>query len=143
MLHDDNFVTVDIGGGSTEFCFVKNGKIEKSISLNIGTVRIKELYFNKDDMAGAKKVILDDLKKIFELDIEIPSKVVGIGGSIRALSKIIMTKNDYPLDILHGYTYSIKDELSLLNKITNAQHMDELKELGVKKDRFDTICITM
>ena len=50
-----------------------------------------------------------------------------------------MTKNDYPLDILHGYTYSIKDELSLLNKITNAQHMDELKELGVKKDRFDTI----
>ena len=74
-----------------------------------------------------------DLKKIFELDIEIPSKVVGIGGSIRALSKIIMTKNDYPLDILHGYTYSIKDELSLLNKITNAQHMDELKELGVKK----------
>ena len=93
LLHDDNFVTVDIGGGSTEFCFVKNGKIEKSISLNIGTVRIKELYFNKDDMAGAKKVILDDLKKIFELDIKIPSKVVGIGGSIRALSKIIMTKN--------------------------------------------------
>ena len=139
LLHDDNFVTVDIGGGSTEFCFVKNGKIEKSISLNIGTVRIKELYFNKDDMDGAKKVILDDLKKIFELDIEIPSKVVGIGGSIRALSKIIMTKNDYPLDILHGYTYSIKDELSLLNKITNAQHIDELKELGVKKDRFDTI----
>ena len=139
LLHEKDFVTMDIGGGSTEFSFVKNGKIEKSISLNIGTVRIKELYFNKNDMQGAKKFILDDLEKIFNLGIEIPSKVVGIGGSIRALSKIIMTNNKYPLDILHGYTYSLKDELSLLNEIANSQDNDELNELGVKKDRFDTI----
>ena len=139
LLHDDTFVTVDIGGGSTEFCFVKNGKIEKSISLNIGTVRIKELYFNKDNIEGAKKYILDDLKKISHLGIEIPKKVVGIGGSIRALSKMIMTNNDYPLDILHGYTYSAKKEVSLFGKILDARNNDELKSLGVKKDRFDTI----
>lgn len=139
LLHDDTFVTVDIGGGSTEFCFVKNGKIEKSISLNIGTVRIKELYFNKDNIEGAKKYILDDLKKISDLGIEIPKKVVGIGGSIRALSKMIMTNNDYPLDILHGYTYGVKKEITLFQKILEARNNDELKSLGVKKDRFDTI----
>jgi exopolyphosphatase/guanosine-5'-triphosphate,3'-diphosphate pyrophosphatase len=139
LLHDDTFVTVDIGGGSTEFSFVKNGKIEKSISLNIGTVRIKELYFNKDDIEGARKVILDNLKKIFDLGIEIPSKVVGIGGSIRAVSKIIMEKNNYPLDILHGYTYNVKNENTLFNKIINARNNDDLKSIGVKKDRFDTI----
>jgi exopolyphosphatase/guanosine-5'-triphosphate,3'-diphosphate pyrophosphatase len=139
LLHDDTFVTVDIGGGSTEFCFIKNGKIEKSISLNIGTVRIKELYFNKDDIDGAKKNILDNLKKILTSDVEIPKRVVGIGGSIRALSKMIMVKNDYPLDILHGFTYNAKKELSLLEKIVVARNNDELKSLGVKKDRFDTI----
>ncbi|MBP7741956.1 MAG: Ppx/GppA family phosphatase [Aliarcobacter sp.] len=139
LLHERDFVTVDIGGGSTEFSFVKNGKIEKSISLNIGTVRIKELYFNKNDIEGARKFILDDLKKIFDLSIEIPKKVVGIGGSIRSLSKIIMTKNQYPLDILHGYTYNVNQELALFNKIEDAQNNEELKELGVKKDRFDTI----
>ncbi len=139
LLHDDTFVTVDIGGGSTEFSFVKNGKIEKSISLNIGTVRIKELYFNKEDIEGARKVILDNLKKIFDLGIEIPSKVVGIGGSIRAVSKIIMEKNNYPLDILHGYTYNVKNENTLFNKIINARNNDDLKSIGVKKDRFDTI----
>lgn len=139
LLHDDTFVTVDIGGGSTEFCFVKNGKIEKSISLNIGTVRIKELYFNKEDIDGAKKNILDNLKSIFNLDVEIPKKVVGIGGSIRALSKMIMTNNEYPLDILHGYTYQVKKEISLFEKIIQARNSDELKSLGVKKDRFDTI----
>ena len=139
LLHDDTFVTVDIGGGSTEFSFVKNGKIEKSISLNIGTVRIKELYFNKDNIDGAKKYILDNLQKIFDLGIEIPKKVVGIGGSIRALSKMIMTNNNYPLDILHGYNYCVKEEIFLFKKIVEARNNDDLKSFGVKKDRFDTI----
>ncbi|MCT7650584.1 Ppx/GppA family phosphatase [Aliarcobacter butzleri] len=139
LLHDDTFVTVDIGGGSTEFCFVKNGKIEKSISLNIGTVRIKELYFNKNNIEGAKKYILDSLEKIFKLDVEIPKKVVGIGGSIRALSKLIMAKNQYPLDILHGYTYEVKNEIALLNRISKAKNCEDLKSFGIKKDRFDTI----
>jgi exopolyphosphatase / guanosine-5'-triphosphate,3'-diphosphate pyrophosphatase len=139
LLHDDTFVTIDIGGGSTEFSFVKDGKIEKSISLNIGTVRIKELYFNKNDIEGARKNILDNLKKIFELGIEIPKKVVGIGGSIRALSKIIMAQNNYPLDILHGYSYDVKKEASFFDKIIIARTNDDLKSLGVKKDRFDTI----
>lgn len=139
LLHDDTFVTVDIGGGSTEFSFVRNGKIEKSISLNIGTVRIKELYFNKNNIEGAKNYILDNLKKIFDLDIEIPQKVVGIGGSIRALSKIVMVKNQYPLDILHGFTYDVKNEISLFDRISRAKDNDDLKSFGVKKDRFDTI----
>ncbi|RXJ82882.1 Ppx/GppA phosphatase family protein [Arcobacter cloacae] len=139
LLHDDTFVTVDIGGGSTEFSFVKNGKIEKSISLNIGTVRIKELYFNKNNTEGAKNYILDNLKKIFELDIEIPKKVVGIGGSIRALSKIVMAKKEYPLDILHGFIYDVRDEIAFFDRISRARDNDDLKSFGVKKDRFDTI----
>ena len=139
LIHDDTFVTMDIGGGSTEFSFIRDGKIEKSISLNIGTVRIKELYFNKNDIEGAKRNILDNLKKIFELGIEIPQKVVGIGGSIRAFSKIVMSNNEYPLDILHGYTYNVKSETPLFNKIINARTNDDLKSVGVKKDRFDTI----
>ena len=139
LLHDDTFVTVDIGGGSTEFCFVNKGKVEKSISLNIGTVRIKELYFNKNDIKGAKKYILDNLKKISNLEIKIPKKVVGIGGSIRSLSKIVMTKNQYPLDVLHEYMYKVRDEISLFDKISIAKNNDDLKSFGVKKDRFDTI----
>lgn len=139
LIHDDDFVTIDIGGGSTEFSFVRNGIILKSISLNIGTVRMKELYFNKNDITGAKKYILDNLKEIFNLNIHIPSVAVGIGGSIRALSKLIMQKNEYPLDILHGYKYSVDSEISHLDLIVNAKSTKQLKNLGVKKDRFDTI----
>lgn len=139
LLHDENFVTIDIGGGSTEFCFVKDGKIEKSISLDIGTVRIKELYFNKDNVDGAKKYILDSLKKVFELDLEIPSKAVGIGGSIRSLSKMVMEKNKYPLDAIHGFGYIVEDEIKLFESILESKTNEDLQSLNVKKDRFDTI----
>ena len=97
------------------------------------------MYFNKNNIEGARNNILDNLKKIFELGIEIPQKVVGIGGSIRAFSKIVMSNNEYPLDILHGYTYNVKSETPLFNKIINARTNDDLKSVGVKKDRFDTI----
>jgi len=139
LLHDDEFVTVDIGGGSTEFCFVKNKRIIKTVSLNIGTIRIKELYFNKNNIDGAKKYILENLKKIFELDISIPPKVVGIGGSIRTLSKIIMDKNQYPLDSIHGFTYEVDKEKKLFSNILKIENIDELIGMGIKKDRFDTI----
>ena len=52
---------------------------------------------------------------------------------------MIMSRNSYPLDILHGYTYSVRKEVNLFNKIVDARNNDDLKSLGVKKDRFDTI----
>ncbi len=84
LLHIDDFMTIDIGGGSTEFCFVKDGKIENSMSLNIGTIRLKELFFNKNDIEGAKKFITNKLNEILDSKNDIPKTVVGIGGTIRA-----------------------------------------------------------
>ncbi len=139
LIHENDFVTVDIGGGSTEFSFVKSGKIVKSISLDVGTVRIKELFFNKNDLDGAKAYILKSLKQIFDLDIEIPNTVVGIGGSIRALSKAIMKNENYPLDVLHGFKYNVKNQLNYLDDVISCEDENKLSELNIKKDRFDTI----
>ncbi len=140
LLHQNEFVTIDIGGGSTEFSFIKEGKIAKSISLNIGTVRIKELYFSKNNIEGAKAYILKQLRELQDLNIEIPSVAVGIGGTVRALGKVIMQKESYPLDVIHGFTYAYEKQKSLFSKIIYAKTTDDLKEIGLKKDRFDTIC---
>ncbi|QKF82569.1 Ppx/GppA phosphatase family protein [Halarcobacter ebronensis] len=139
LVYSDRFVTVDIGGGSTEFAFIKDKKIEKCISLDIGTVRLSELFFNKNDYVGAKNHILEKLQEVLDCGHEIPQTVVGIGGTIRALSKVIMIKNNYPLDILHGYSYSVDLNKYICDEIINAKDCEILKTLGVKKDRFDTI----
>ncbi len=139
LIHHKNFMTVDIGGGSTEFAIIKNSKIVETISLDIGTVRLHELFLVKGDIDSAKDYILQKLQTLKNSSFDIPSTIVGIGGTIRALSKIIMKDNSYALDILHGYKFFVKDNKEILSNVIEASDKCALKKLGIKKDRFDTI----
>ncbi|HIP30522.1 MAG TPA: Ppx/GppA family phosphatase [Sulfurospirillum arcachonense] len=132
-----NATTIDIGGGSTELACIQNGKIVDTISINVGTVRLKELFFDKtNDFDKAKEFIE---KKLENLPKHFMSKtIIGIGGTIRAFSNIVMDKMDYPLKTLHGFEYNIEEYRYLLKQITTADVL-ELKDYGVRKDRYDTI----
>jgi len=136
LLYEKNGVTIDIGGGSTEFSKIVNKKVEETISLKLGTVRLKELFFDKNDIDGAREYIQNELKKLG--DIYNSKKVFGIGGTIRALSQVIMKKIEYPLDILHGFTYEIKEQIKFLEKII-FMNDEELLKIGVKPERLDVI----
>jgi exopolyphosphatase/guanosine-5'-triphosphate,3'-diphosphate pyrophosphatase len=137
LIDCDDFTTVDIGGGSTEFAVIDDNNIQKTVSLKIGTVRIKELFFNNDDLEGAKNYIISELKAI---DMKLPT-IVGLGGTARALSRVVVKNTNYPLDILHGFEYEVSKNIHLFDSIINAQSTKELKSLGVAKDRYDTIAV--
>ncbi len=130
-------VTIDIGGGSTELALIRNKEVIECVSLNLGTVRLKELFFDKEkNIKKALAFIHEELQKIppaFKT-----ACAIGIGGTIRALSQAIMKKNDYPLDKLHGFTYSYAEEKKFIDKIIEAPVL-KLKKLSIKKDRYDTI----
>ena len=133
----DSFVTVDIGGGSTEFARVINGSVVDTYSLNLGTVRLKELLYDK---AKSQKEIneyidevLDNLPSSFKSDI-----VVGIGGTLRALSSTIMYQEDYPIESLHGFKYRFKDHKKLIKALPQMSDK-ELKKLSISSNRLDTI----
>ena len=136
LLYEKNGVTIDIGGGSTEFALIEKRKIEHTISLKLGTVRLKELFFDKGDIEGAREYIKKELKKLGNIFNH--KTIFGIGGSIRALSKVIMKKIEYPLDILHGFTYEFDDYKNFLEKILKMSD-EELLKIGVKPERLDVI----
>ncbi|MCJ8327141.1 MAG: Ppx/GppA family phosphatase [Campylobacterales bacterium] len=139
LLSLSDFITVDIGGGSTEFSIVKDKKIIHCLSLKMGTVRMSELYFKDNKIDEAREYILEELKKLKSCGFEIPSTVVGIGGTIRTLSKKIMKKQHYSLDVIHGFDYIVEDKEYVFDKVLAASDKCALKEMGIKKDRFDTI----
>ena len=130
-------VTIDIGGGSTELAKIENGNIVETISLNVGTVRLKELYFDK-------KSSIDEIRTSIDKHVQtIPERfrsdtVIGIGGTLRSLSKMIMEKINYPLKTVHGFEYEMKSHAELIELIINSDVL-ELKNLGVRKDRYDTM----
>lgn len=137
LLPIDEAVTVDIGGGSTEFAVIKDRKIVAIRSLNMGTVRIKENFFDsKKDLTGATLYIQEELEK---LSSEFKcNTIIGIGGTIRSISDVIMKRDEYPLPILHGFTYKIEDEAEFYTEIVRSNR-EKLKKIGFKQERIDII----
>ncbi len=129
-------VVIDIGGGSTECACIVEGKVVDNYSLNLGTVRLKELFFDKDDISGAKAYIDDTLK---QLPTKHAKRIIGIGGTFRALSKAIMQKNSYPLEKIHAYEFSAKELKQHGKKILKTEDNSELSKLNIKPERYDVI----
>jgi len=137
LLPVDDAITIDIGGGSSDIARIVSGRIVETISLNLGTVRIKELFTSDSvDRDKAKEFIDKELKR---LPKSFRAKtVVGIGGSARSFAKALMAKHSYPFDKLHAYTYRIDDNLEFLRQIIYAERSD-LRSLFIKEGRWDTI----
>lgn len=138
-IHDG--ITIDIGGGSSDIALIKSNHIVDTYSLNLGTVRLKELFFDKsisvdESNTKAKAYIqqeLQQLPKHFK-----HASAIGIGGTARTLSKGIMKQSKHPLDKLHAFSYAMKDQKAYLEAIPRSSAKN-LKQFGLQKNRYDTI----
>ena len=137
LLPLNDAVTVDIGGGSSDIALIRGGRIIETCSLNIGTVRLKELFFDRGaPIEEAEAYIRRELERLPDT-FRYPL-VIGIGGTARALSKGIMSRSAYPLDKLHAFRYRLEDEIDYLKAITRSSAKG-LKKFDLKQERFDTI----
>ena len=131
-------ITIDIGGGSCECAHIVGGKIETLTSLNIGTIRLKELFFDKNaPISEAIAFVKDALKNLPDSMQSV--RVFGIGGTIRAISKAIMESQDYPLTTLHAFEYNPQQYKQFYEKIYSATTTQQLEYLGIAEERFDNI----
>jgi len=141
LLPLNNAITIDIGGGSSDIALIENGKIIDSYSLNLGTVRLKELFFDKkcsikETNTKAKAFIHQELEKL-PLHFR-HTLAVGIGGTARTLSKGVMKLSGHPLDKLHAFTYKVEAWHDYFEHIPKSSAKG-LKKFGLKKSRYDTI----
>lgn len=137
LSHNHDGIMVDIGGGSTECALIEDGKIKDMISLNIGTIRLKELFFDKKlDLKEAKRFIQNALKAL--PDSFLHTNIFGVGGTIRALAKLIMKQINYPLDLIHGFEIDIKRYMDLITRVIKSKE-DKLEEIGIAEERMDNI----
>ncbi|MDB2562114.1 Ppx/GppA family phosphatase [Sulfurimonas sp.] len=130
-----NALSIDIGGGSTEFSYIDNNNIRTPFSLELGTVRLKELFFDNDNINEAVTYIDKKLSTIEDIN---PNTLVGIGGTFRAIASSIMHTSEYPLNKIHAFECTAKNFVMHIDTILLATEK-ELKDLGIKKSRFDVI----
>lgn len=123
--HNQNYLYVDVGGGSTELTlFVKN-KVVASQSFNIGTIRLLHDQVSKDTWNGFKDWIREQTRA------HLPLTAIGSGGNINKLFKMADRKENKPLTFARIQdTYYYLKEFSVDQRITL---------LGLNPDRADVI----
>lgn len=136
---DAPFLTLDIGGGSTEFAFGHN-EVARSSSLDIGCVRISERFLTGDDpprpeqFDAARRFIRELLTKI---DREVRPREaktwLGLAGTVTSLAARDAGLSKYNPDVTHGYALrrervsAMHDELSRLTLAERASWLLEPK----------------
>ena len=136
LLPRTDAVTIDIGGGSTECAYIQNGDVTRTYSLDLGTVRLKELFFDRGDIEGATAYIDTALAELPTCDC---AHAIGIGGTFRALANTLLKRGGHPLRKLHGYRFDAETIQHYIDAVIAAKDDNALKKLGVKKERFDVI----
>lgn len=108
-------LVADLGGGSMELIALEKGVVKEQDSQPIGVLQML-------DRAGKKPALMVDLVRRYlgeakwlkegEFDA-----LYAVGGSFRALAKLHMQEQNYPLDLLHGYEVPATDIQPLLDEV--------------------------
>jgi exopolyphosphatase/guanosine-5'-triphosphate,3'-diphosphate pyrophosphatase len=123
----ENYVYVDVGGGSTELNVVSGGKVIASGSVNIGSVRmlsggVKESAWK--EMKAWLKEKTAGLKSIYG---------IGTGGNINKIFKLARIKEGKPI------SYGLVREL--YEHLGSHTFEERISKLGLRPDRADVIVL--
>jgi len=122
-----NYVFVDVGGGSTEVSLLVNGELIQSKSYNIGTVRLLNNKVKNEEY----DILNKDLAKLKEQYLI--NDIIASGGNIIKLNSLAKIRKDRKLSLV---------TLETLNEELKQYTVDELIEkYKLKPDRADIITL--
>ncbi len=124
VLDGNNYLYVDVGGGSTELTFISNGEVQFSQSFPVGTVRLLEGKVEQNVYPEMKKWIEENIRK-HDVDL------IGSGGNINHVYKYSGVKLGKPL--AGSYLRS------RYKKVREMSYEERLQELNMKTDRADVV----
>ena len=119
------FIYVDVGGGSTEFSIIENGKRIKSKSFKIGTVRMINKITSED--------VWDQIRIWIKSNIREHSRIalIGSGGNINKIFKIAGVLDSRPLTLIKLN--------SIYNSLIKMSYEERIINLDLNPDRSDVI----
>ena len=127
-------ITGDLGGGSLELVKLEEGHIADHASILLGSLRM--IDESKGDITKLRKLIEKRFDELPWLQSQQADAFYAIGGSFRALAKMHMAQEDYPLHILHEYEVDAKHFLTFVQAITKLSPEKLEKLPGTAKGRI-------
>ncbi|MFA5620395.1 MAG: exopolyphosphatase [Weeksellaceae bacterium] len=119
-----NYLFVDVGGGSTELTLIENGKIGISKSFSVGTVRLLNDLVNPEVYPEMKSWVT---KNIRHKQVQL----IGSGGNINHVYKYSGIKLGKPMDSSY-----LRKQHRTFKELT---YEERLRDFNMKTDRADVI----
>jgi exopolyphosphatase/guanosine-5'-triphosphate,3'-diphosphate pyrophosphatase len=135
---------IDIGGGSAEVTAIRGRGFVQSFSRPAGVLRFSERYVRSDPISASDFKALEEAAAESFVGVDwlretSGTTLAGIGGTIRTLAEIDQKSRSYPLDHVHGYSFSrdrLEEIIGMLRGMTLRQREDVP---GLSRDRADLI----
>ena len=137
------FSVIDIGGGSTEIIIGNGTDIEQKISLDVGAVRLTEMFVSHDPVEDSEieqmtAYIEKQINERESLDLS-GLQLVGTGGTIKTLGTLFYQKDHSKEKTINGKVIK-KYEIELLFSMLKLLNIDSKKKLiGLNPKRADVI----
>ncbi|HAE13984.1 MAG: exopolyphosphatase [Chitinophagales bacterium] len=124
-----SYLYIDVGGGSTEFALLDQGKMVRNRSFNIGTLRILNDQVEETDWK-------QQMKWLQEVKQDFPKlAAIGVGGNINKVMKMYGKQGR-----LYLTPALLKKVLAYIEGLSMAER---IRDLGLKPDRADVIVPAM
>jgi exopolyphosphatase / guanosine-5'-triphosphate,3'-diphosphate pyrophosphatase len=133
---------IDIGGGSTELALGVGNEVEKSVSVDMGAVRLTERHFphlppSPEQLEAAREVIDYSLNQFFPF----PSRItlVGVAGTVTTLGAIDRGIEQFNADALNGHFLETSRIAELSSLLLSLPHQEICSIPQINEQRADII----
>jgi exopolyphosphatase/guanosine-5'-triphosphate,3'-diphosphate pyrophosphatase len=140
---EDNFLLVDIGGGSTEFIWSNSSEINFK-SLDVGCVRMTEKFISDPN----KKVSSTEINEIKshvdnllskELELDKKLKVKGVGGTITTVAAVKLALEVYDSSKIENLKLKYSELKKIRDRLKDLKLKERKKVKGLQPKRADII----
>ncbi len=126
----------DIGGSSMELAEIREGKVGRRATSNLGPLKLRDLKGGKKAKKAFIKQTIDALATQFGLQRD---RLFLVGGSWRAIARIDMERRQYPLQVLHEYRMSAKS-VAATAKFLASTDLEEIRiTCGLSSARINLV----
>jgi exopolyphosphatase / guanosine-5'-triphosphate,3'-diphosphate pyrophosphatase len=104
----ENGIIFDIGGGSVQLSRFRNRKLQRTVSLPLGALRLSDRFLTTDPPSASEVTKLRNHARRLLLGSKVGkvaegAQLIGTGGTVRNLAKVAAKHWNYPILRLHGY----------------------------------------
>ncbi|MBL7995598.1 Ppx/GppA family phosphatase [bacterium] len=145
QIDDQGTLVIDIGGGSTEFIVGNKTGILQKISLDIGAVRLTEMFIKNDPIKPQEELTVQQFvasllsEKLEHYRLNTNIRCIGVAGTITTLAAMEQKMEQYLPDQINRFVLSADVIEKLLDQLRPTTLAERKNIKGLQPERADVI----